>query len=112
MTRKVPTVYILASAQNGTLYIGVTSDLYGRMAQHSQKLVPGFTSKYGVTMLVYYELHETMASAIAREKQLKGWRRIWKLRLIEQMNPGWKSLFDPATGEISGGPFDPPLQMP
>ena len=62
-----PCVYIAASGQNGTLYIGVTSDIYGRMAQHSQKLLPGFTAKYGVTHLVYYEFHETMAQAIKRE---------------------------------------------
>ena len=112
MSRKVPCVYILASGPNGTLYIGVTSDLYGRMAQHSQKLVAGFTSKYGVTQLVYYELHESMDSAISRVTRLKRWNRIWKLRLIEQMNPGWVNLFDPATGEIVAGPFDPRLGMP
>ncbi|MFT3731405.1 MAG: GIY-YIG nuclease family protein [Hyphomicrobium sp.] len=80
---KSPCVYILASRQNGTLYIGVTSDLHTRMAQHSQKLMPGFTAQYDVTQLVYYEMHETIDLAIAREKQLKEWRRIWKLRLIE-----------------------------
>lgn len=112
MSRIVPCVYILASGPNGTLYIGVTSDLYGRMAQHSQKLVAGFTSKYGVTQLVYYELLETMDAAILRETQLKRWNRIWKLRVIEQMNPGWVNMFDPATGEIVAGPFDPPLGIP
>ncbi|MBS0251091.1 MAG: GIY-YIG nuclease family protein [Proteobacteria bacterium] len=104
--RKSPSVYILASGQNGTLYIGVTSDLHARMAQHSQKLIPGFTAQYNVTQLVYYELHETLDEAIAREKQLKEWRRTWKLRLIEQMNPEWRNLFDPQTGEIGAGPFD------
>jgi putative endonuclease len=103
---KTPCVYILASRQNGTLFIGVTSDLHARMAQHSQKLVPGFTAQYNVTQLVYYETHETLDQAIAREKQLKDWRRIWKLRLIEQMNPPWLNLFDPQTGEVSAGPFD------
>ncbi|WP_409560516.1 GIY-YIG nuclease family protein [Hyphomicrobium sp. MC8b] len=103
---KSPCVYILASSQNGTLYIGVTSDLHARMAQHSQKLIPGFTAQYNVTQLVYYELHETLDQAIAREKQLKEWRRTWKLRLIEQMNPEWRNFFDPQTGEIGAGPFD------
>ena len=106
MRRKSPCVYILASGQNGTLYIGVTSDLHARMAQHSQKLIPGFTAQYNVSQLVYSEMHETFDEAITREKQLKEWRRLWKLRLIEQMNPGWLDLFDPQSGEISAGPFD------
>ena len=101
-----PCVYIVASGPNGTLYIGVTSDIYGRMAQHSQKLIPGFSAKYGVTHLVYYEFHETMAQAIKREKQLKEWRRAWKLRLIVQMNPGWIDFFNPTTGELLQAPFD------
>jgi putative endonuclease len=106
MRSKSPCVYVLASHPNGTLYIGVTSNLYARMAQHAQKLIPGFTSQYNVTQLVYYEMHETLDRAIAREKQLKEWRRLWELRLIEQMNPEWRNLFDPQTGEISSGPFD------
>ncbi|MFA5956060.1 GIY-YIG nuclease family protein [Hyphomicrobium sp.] len=106
MRIKSPTVYILASRQNGTLYIGGTSALHDRMAQHSRKLIPGFTSQHNVTLLVYYEMHETFDRAIAREKQLKEWRRLWKLRLIEQMNPQWLNLFDPQTGEIAAGPFD------
>ncbi len=106
MLDKVPCIYILASAPNGTLYIGVTSDLYGRMAEHVQKLRPGFAAKYNVTRLVYYEHCETMAEAIAREKQLKHWNRAWKLRLIEQMNPGWDDLFDRVRNEILAGPFD------
>ena len=112
MVQKVPCVYILASGPNGTIYIGVTSDLFARMAQHAQKRVAGFTSKYGLTQLVYFENYETMDAAIKRETQLKRWNRIWKLRLIEQMNPVWANLFDAATGEIRGGPFDPPLCMP
>jgi putative endonuclease len=108
----VPSVYILASGTNVTLYIGVTSDLYARMAQHAQKLIPGFSSKYGVTQLVYFEQHTSMDAAIAREKQLKKWNRARKMRLIEQMNPGWINLFDHLTGEISQGPFDPSLVMP
>ena len=106
MRSKSACVYILASRQNGTLYTGVTSDLHARMAQHVQKLIPGFTARYGVTQLVYYEIHETIEQAIGREKQLKEWRRLWKLRLIEQMNPQWLDLFDPETGEIRPGPFD------
>jgi putative endonuclease len=108
---KSPCVYILASHQNGTLYIGVTSDLHTRMAQHTQKLIPGFTERYDVTQLVYYELHQTFEQAIGREKQLKEWRRQWKLRLIEQMNPQWLNLFDPQTGEVSAGPFDKSEQI-
>lgn len=110
MRIKSPCVYILASAPNGTLYIGVTSNIYIRMGQHSQKLVPGFTAKYGVTHLVYFELHNTMEDAIKREKQIKEWRRLWKLQLIEKMNPGWVDLFNPATGEIKQGPFDTPAR--
>ncbi|WP_045835686.1 GIY-YIG nuclease family protein [Hyphomicrobium sp. 99] len=106
MRSKSPCVYILASGQNGTLYIGVTSDLHARMAQHTQKLIPGFTERYDVSHLVYFEFHPTLEQAIGREKQLKEWRRQWKLRLIEQMNPQWLNLFDPQTGEISAGPFD------
>jgi putative endonuclease len=103
---KSPCVYILASGTNGTLYVGVTSDIRARMAQHAQKLVPGFTARYGVTRLVYFELLETMEQAIRREKQLKEWQRIWKLRLIKQMNPGWLDLFDSYTGDIKPGLFD------
>jgi putative endonuclease len=112
VVHKVPCVYILASSPNGTIYIGVTSDLFTRMAQHAQNLIPGFTAKYGVTQLVYFEIHETMDAAIKRETQLKRWNRIWKLRLIEQMNPSWANLFEAATGEIRGGPFDPAQFMP
>ena len=101
-----PCVYILASIAYGTLYIGVTSDLHARMAQHSQGLFDGFTKKYDVKLLVYFEMHETMDAAIQREKQLKRWRRAWKYRIIEQMNPEWLNLFDPETGEIAFGPAD------
>lgn len=106
MRVKTPCVYILASGQNGTLYIGVTSDIHARMVQHTQKLFVGFSSRYDVRRLVYLEMLETMEKAIRREKQLKNWRRVWKLRLIEQMNPGWVDLFDVTTGEIKAGPFD------
>ena len=106
MIEKCPCVYILASRPNGTLYIGVTSDLYGRMSEHVQKLHPSFTAKYNVVRLVYFEDHEGMDEAIAREKQLKHWNRAWKIRLIEQMNPGWCDLFDATSEEIREGPFD------
>jgi len=102
---KSPCVYILASKRNGILYIGVTSDLEGRMAQHDQGLIKGFTLRYGVKRLVYYEFHETMDEAIRREKRLKEWNRAWKVRLIESMNPEWRNLFDPAAGEIAEGPL-------
>ncbi len=93
---KQPCVYILASQRNGTLYVGVTSNLVQRVWQHQNNLVDGFTKKYGVHTLVWYEAHETMGSAIAREKALKGWRRTWKLDLIEATNPTWRDLY----GEI------------
>ena len=91
---RLPCVYILASERNGTLYVGVTSDLPGRVYQHKARLSPGFTSRYGVSDLVWYEPHETMESAIAREKALKNWRRSWKIRLIEESNPLWADLRD------------------
>jgi putative endonuclease len=103
---KSPCVYILASKPNGILYIGVTSDLEGRMAQHDQGLIEGFSLHYGVKRLVYYEFLRTMDEAIRREKRLKEWNRAWKVRLIESMNPEWRNLFDPATGEIAEGPAD------
>src|SRR5436853_586884 len=101
-----PCVYILASKPYGTLYVGVTSDLVNRMEQHQQGLIEGFTKKYGVRTLAYYEMHGAMDAAIAREKLLKRWRREWKYRLIEQMNPEWRNLFDPVTGEIAFGSAD------
>ena len=91
---KQPTVYILASRQNGTLYIGVTSDLQKRSWEHKNDLIDGFTKRYGVHRLVYYELHQDMVSAITREKQMKKWDRAWKLELIEKLNPGWTDLWD------------------
>jgi putative endonuclease len=90
---KLPMVYILASARNGTLYVGVTSDLCGRIAAHKQGLLPGFTKKYNVKLLVYVEEFGTMDEAIAREKQLKRWARAWKIALIEKNNPEWRDLF-------------------
>jgi putative endonuclease len=87
-----PAVYILASKPYGTLYIGVTSNLAARIEAHRSKAVEGFTKTYGVGRLVYFELHETMLEAIQREKQLKKWRREWKLELIWKENPQWVDL--------------------
>jgi len=87
-------VYILASKRNGTLYIGVTSDLKKRVYQHKNGLVDGFTKKYDVHQLVYYEETSHIDSAITREKQLKKWNRAWKIHLIEKQNPNWDDLYD------------------
>jgi putative endonuclease len=89
---KQPCVYILASGRAATLYVGVTSDLLARLIQHREGLIPGFTSRYGVTRLVWYEMADTMDGAILREKQLKKWNRDWKLRLIEEHNADWADL--------------------
>jgi putative endonuclease len=89
---KQPCVYILAKQRNGTLYIGVTSDLAKRISQHPANIADGFTKRYAVHTLVWYESHETMYSAITREKQIKKWNRSWKLELIEENNPEWKDL--------------------
>ena len=89
-----PAVYILASKKNGTLYVGVTSDLRKRVYEHKNNLVEGFTKRYHVHSLVWYELHETMESAILREKRIKEWKREWKLRMIESDNPSWKDLYE------------------
>jgi len=86
-------VYILASKKDGTLYIGVTSDLVKRIYEHKNDLVEGFTKKYTIHDLVYLEATESVESAIVREKQLKKWNRAWKIRLIEKTNPGWRDLY-------------------
>ena len=91
---KQPCIYLLASQKNGTLYTGVTSDLIKRVWEHRQGLVAGFTQRYAVHHLVYFELHETMLAAISREKQIKKWARRWKLALIEAGNPQWRDLWD------------------
>ena len=91
---KQPAVYIMASKRNGTLYTGVTSDLVNRVYEHKDGVAPGFTSQYGCKMLVFYEIHENMISAIAREKQIKSGSRKKKLALIENMNPDWKDLYE------------------
>jgi putative endonuclease len=85
-------VYLLASKRNGTLYCGVTRDLARRVGEHREKAVPGFTRTYGVDILVWFEAFADISDAIAREKQIKGWNRAWKVRLIEKDNPVWKDL--------------------
>ncbi len=91
---KLPAVYILASKRNGTLYIGVTSNLIKRVWQHKQKFIDGFAEKYNAVLLVYYELHGGMDAAITSEKVIKKWNRDWKIRLIEKENPYWHDLWD------------------
>ena len=86
-------VYIPASRRNGTLYVGVTGDLLGRVSVHRDDLVQGFTRRYGVHTLVWYEAHGNPSTAIHREKQIKKWNRAWKIRLIEEMNPNWDDLY-------------------
>ena len=104
MDAKQPAVYILASKQNSTLYIGVTSKLVKRAWEHREHLVEGFSKAYGVDHLVWYEQHATMEAAITREKRLKKWERKWKLRLIEESNPEWLDLWP----QILGSPGFPP----
>ena len=89
-----PCVYILANYRNGTLYVGVTSDLGRRVWEHRADVVEGFSKRYAVHRLVYAEFHTTMAEAILREKRIKKWRRAWKLELIEKVNPAWRDLYD------------------
>lgn len=92
--KRQPCVYMLASKRNGTLYIGVTSNLLKRIWEHKNHTIAGFTKKYNVTNLVWYEVHETMMSAISREKAIKSWKRVWKINVIEAMNPHWQDLYD------------------
>ena len=103
---KSPCVYIVVSKRDGVIYIGVTSDLHGRMWQHVSGIFEGFTKRYGVTKLVYYEMHLSMDEAILREKRMKEWKRAWKVRLIKSFNPEWGDLYDRDTGEIADGPSD------
>ena len=91
-------VYILCNKRNGTLYTGVTSRIIKRIYEHKNKLVDGFTKKYNLHRLVWYEIHETAESAITREKRIKKWERKWKLELIEKENPGWNDLYDHICG--------------
>ena len=89
---KVPILYIVASRRNGTLYVGITSDLLARIHQHRDKILSGFTAKYDVNRLVWFEVHNEMEPAIIREKRIKEWRRSWKIELIEKGNPTWRDL--------------------
>jgi putative endonuclease len=91
---KHPAVYMMASRHRGTLYTGVTSDLWTRVCDHKNGTTPGFTARYDVKLLVWYEHRLSMDSAIAREKQIKAWKRDWKIRMIEGMNPDWRDLHD------------------
>ena len=101
-------VYMLASGKNGTLYVGSTDNLTVRISQHRQDLRPGFTSKYGVKDLVWYELHDTREGAFRRERRIKEWKRAWKVRLIEKRNLAWRDLYD----EFLRGPIPEPLFPP
>jgi putative endonuclease len=94
MIDKRAAVYILASKRNGTLYTGVTTDLAKRVWEHKNDVTAGFTEKYKVHILVYYELHDDIMTAVTREKQIKKWNRAWKLELIENRNPEWRDLWD------------------
>jgi len=106
-----PCVYILASSRNGTLYTGVTSDLIKRTWQHRKHLMDGFTKRYGVARLVWYELHVTMETAIRREKCIKKWNRAWKVRLIDETNPSWRDLWPDIIGqEPTATSMDPRLR--
>jgi putative endonuclease len=91
---KYPCVYILSSKRNGTLYVGVTSNLVQRVWQHKEGLADGFTKEHSVKSLVWYEQHETMESAIKREKAIKEWQREWKCKLIQKTNPYWRDLYE------------------
>lgn len=98
-------LYILASRRNGTLYTGVTSDLVARIWQHKHDIHPGFARKYGCKTLVWFEMHDDIDAAIRKEKQVKRWRRTWKLRLIESGNPDWRDLWDElVTGRATAHP--------
>ncbi len=93
MFDKIYCVYILSSKKNGTLYVGVTNNLVKRVWEHKNKKVDGFTKKYEIHQLVYFEQHNNPESAIQREKQIKKWNRLWKIRLIEEKNPEWKDFY-------------------
>ena len=87
-------VYILANKKNGTLYVGMTDDLVKRIWQHRNDMIDGFTKRYGLKMLVWFEAHESRESAFTRERQIKKWNRMWKLELFEKQNPGWRDLWE------------------
>lgn len=103
-------VYILASRKNGTLYAGVTNHLIRRVQEHRDGLVPGFTKKYAVKLLVYFEVHADINEAIAREKRIKRWLRAWKLKLIEQQNPQWRDLWPDLASNTPWGFWVPALR--
>jgi putative endonuclease len=96
-TDPMPYVYLLASKPYGTLYVGSTSDLLRRVWEHKNRVVPGFTAKYGVDRLVGFESHETMEAVKLRERQIKEWKRVWKIELIERDNPHWIDLYPSLT---------------
>ena len=98
MRDRMPCVYLMASKRVGTLYIGVTSDLPSRVWQHRTDALPGFTREHQVHLLVWYELHESMESAIRREKAIKEWKRAWKIALIERFNGSWRDLYPDIVG--------------
>ena len=101
--QRQPAVYILASRRNGTLYVGVTSNLVRRVWEHRNGLGDGFTKRYEVYRLVYFELLDSMEAAIAREKHIKGWHRAWKLSVIEEANPEWRDLWEVFDASDAGG---------
>ena len=113
-----PAVYLLGSHRQGTLYLGVTSNLMGRVWQHREEVTKGFTARYGIKRLLWFERHETMHEAITREKQIKKWNRAWKISLLEESNPDWKDLaiefgFEPLPSRRivkSGDGFPPPRE--
>jgi putative endonuclease len=90
-------VYLLSSKPNGTLYVGSTSDLVRRVREHKNKVIPGFTAKYRVDRLVWYEIHESLAAAAQRERRIMEWKRLWKMQLIEENNPHWIDLYPTLT---------------
>ena len=98
-------VYVLASQRNGTLYIGMTDDLSKRVWEHKAKALRGFSSKYGVDKLVWFDAHDTRESAFARERQMKKWNRAWKIELIERFNPGWRDLYEDSRLKKPGSPL-------
>lgn len=104
-------VYMMASGQHGTIYIGVTSDLIRRVYEHREGVLPGFTRKHGCERLVWYETRESMTGAIQREKSLKRWPRAWKCNLIERENQYWEDLYPALTGQVGqpAGTWQPPL---
>lgn len=104
-------VYILASQRNGTLYVGITGRVVDRVSEHKQKLTPGFSSRYGVDRLVWYEPHDMVDIAIHREKRLKKWLRAWKVELIEKTNPHWLDLY-PEFFAVEPGPLTDLARFP